>query len=81
MVVLPAPVVPTRATVWPDGTNRSRPGSTGTPSTYSNRTWSKRRSPRASGNATGAVGSGTPGSSSRTPEIFSSAALADWKVL
>ena len=30
-VVLPAPVVPTSATVWPAGTVRSRSGSTGTP--------------------------------------------------
>ena len=31
--------------------------------------------------ASGSLGSGTPGSSSSTPDSFSSAALADWKVL
>ena len=55
--------------------SRSRSGSTGTPSTYANRTSSKRSVAAGLGRARpGSVGSGTTGSSSRTPESFSSAA-------
>ena len=48
---------------------------------YPKSTFSKRTSLRACGNRSGCVGSGTPGSSSRTPDSFSSADEADWKVL
>jgi hypothetical protein len=45
---------------------------------YPNRTSSKRTCPFALHRSTGLTGSGTVGSSSRTPDTFSSAAVADW---
>ena len=81
-MVLPAPVSPTSATVCPAGRSRSSPGST-IAFRYPNRTPANgtRRPLAAVGSATGAGGSATDGSSSSTPEIFSSADAAPWNEL
>ena len=82
-MVFPAPVSPTSATVWPAGMSRSSPGST-IAFRYPNRTPENgtRRPLAAGGSSTGAArGSATDGSSSSTPEIFSSADAAPWKEL
>ena len=53
MVVLPAPVVPTSATVWPAGTVRFRSGSTGRSGTYEKCTSWNATSPRTDVSFTG----------------------------
>jgi hypothetical protein len=83
MVVFPAPVSPTSATVCPAGIRRLRSGNT-VVSRYPKRTErsrSSRPAPLRGGSSAGISGSGTPGGSSSTPEIFSKAAPADWKLL
>ena len=70
---------PTTATVWPAGIVRSNGASTGTAGVYANSTPTKRISPAmGDGSGRGSAGSGTPGRSSSSPEIFSSAAIAAW---
>ena len=81
MVVLPAPVVPTSATVWPAGTVRFRSGSTGRSGTYAKCTSWNVMSPRTDDSLTGCSGSLMPGRSASTPASFSSADVADWNVL
>ena len=68
-------------TVCPAGRHRSSPDSTVRSGTYEKCTPSNRIVPRACGSGTGCSGSRTVGSSSSTPESFSNAAEADWKVL
>jgi len=78
IVVLPAPVAPTRATVCPAGTSMDTSCSTGRSAEYPNSTASSVSAPRIGrGSGVGETGSGTDGRSASTAEIFSSAALAD----
>ena len=82
MVVLPAPVVPTSATVCPAGTVRFRSGSTGAPGDVGEvARRGSATSPRTEASFTGCSGSLMPGRSASTPASFSSADDADWKVL
>ena len=77
-VDLPAPVVPTSAIVCPAGISSEKFGRIVLSSLYANVTSSKRMCPRDYQRSTGFSGSGTVGTSSRTPDTFSSAAVADW---
>ena len=92
-MVFPAPVSPTSATVCPAGIRRFISGNT-IVSRYPKRTERSHSSrplggvvgpelaePLRGGGSAGTSGSGTPSGSSSTPEIFSSAAPADWNEL
>ncbi len=80
MVVFPAPVSPTRATICPAGMRRSMSCRTAL-SRYANVTCSNASAPLIAPMCTGVAGSGTVGLSSMTPASFSSAAPAAWNTL
>ena len=64
--------------VCPAGISRSKWGRMTRSFVYANSTFWNERAPFACHRSIGRVGSGTLSVSSSTPEIFSSAAAADW---
>ena len=81
MVVLPAPVVPTSATVCPAGTVRFRSGKHRAVGHVRELHVVERDLAAHRRQLTGCSGSGMPGRSASTPASFSSADVADWNVL
>ena len=77
-MVLPAPVAPTSATVWPAGMSRLELVQHRPVGDVAELDAVERDPPRAGrGSGVGATGSGTLGGSASTAAIFSSAAVAD----
>ena len=80
-VVLPAPVAPTTASVWPAGISEVevvQDGALPVAELHARRSGPRRA---AAGSGVGSTGSGTLGGSASTPESFSVAAAAAWNRL
>ena len=74
--VLPAPVAPTSATLWPGSTVKSISDKTGGPSPYANDTPSKPTRPSTAAGRTASFGLSTSGFVSSRPKMRSEAAIA-----
>ena len=77
MVVLPAPVGPTMAIVWPGSTSKLNSSISGLAGSYRKLTFSKLTRPRSSGKAAAAVLSGISSSASRNSKTRSAEAMPD----
>ena len=78
MVVLPAPVGPTMAIVWPGSATRLTSLSTGWSGTYSALTWSNSTRPLIGGIGTAPGASCRSGTVSSRPKMRSPPAMALW---
>ena len=77
MVVLPAPVGPTSATVWPGSATRSTPCSTGVCGSYAKLTPDSSTRPDVTSSVRASLASRTRGSSSSSSKMRSAPAIAD----
>jgi len=81
MVVLPAPVGPTMATIWPGSARRLTPSSTGSPGLYSAQTSSNSTKPVIGGISMASGLSVKSGGVSRMPKMRSPPAIPFWMLV